>query len=95
MKTTAYVSKYLQIELDNLGVLLNTTIHKPKEYQTKVQAAINIPFEFKENKDFIRNTTRVYAERISTKISEVRYMKLEECSIKNSNDICVKVLILE
>lgn len=95
MKTAIYVSKYLDLELDKLGVVLNKTEHKPEKFTTELKIVIYIPSEFIEDKDFIHNTARVYAERISKKISEVHYMEIEECSIKDSDDIYIKVLILE
>lgn len=95
MKTAIYMSKYLNLELDKLGVMLKQTGHKPEKFKTEVKIAITIPSEFIEDKDFIRNTARVYAEQISKKISKVNYMVIEENSIKDSNDIIIKVLILE
>lgn len=95
MKTAMHTSKYLELELDKLGVKLNQTIHKPEQFKTKLEIAITIPSEFIGDKDFIRNKVRVYAEQISKKISEVNYMAIEENSIKDSDDIVIKVLILE
>lgn len=95
MDTAIYTGKYLDLELDKLGVVLNKTEHKPEKFKTKVEAVINIPSKFKGDKDFIRNKARVYAEQISKKILEVNYMAVEENSIKDSDDIVIKVLILE
>ena len=95
MKTAIHTSKYLNLELDKLGVKLNQTEHKPEKFKTKLEIVIIIPSEFIENKNFIRNTARVYAEQISKKISEVNYMAIEECSTEDSDDIVIKVLILE
>lgn len=95
MKTAIYIDKYLNLELDKLGVKLNKTEHKPEKFKTELKIVIHIPSEFIEDKDFIHNIARVYAEQISKKISEVKYMAIEECSAEDSFDVYVKVLILE
>lgn len=95
METAIYTGKYLDLELDKLGVVLNQTRYKPEKFKTEVKIVITIPSEFIGDKDFIRNKARVFAEQISKKISEVNYMQIEENSIKDSDDIVIKVLILE
>lgn len=94
MRTAIYMDKYLNLELDKFGVKLNKTEHEPKVYKTKVEVAINIPFRFRENKNYIKNIAKVYGKQISKKISEVKYMEIEENSIEDSDDISIKVLML-